>query len=103
VSVLLPSGGAPTANVSGLPGLSRLVLNIAKVQSVPDGAAALLRRYVTAILRQRRESAGVSVALRGTDLITLALMYDATVEELTERLVQWQVLAPESLILDATP
>jgi transcriptional regulator with XRE-family HTH domain len=103
VSELLPAANAAEPAASGLPGLSRLVLNVARVQSAPDGAATLLRRYVTAILRQRHEPTGVSVSLRRTDLATLALMYDATIEELTERLVQWQVLAPESLILDASP
>jgi BldD-like DNA-binding protein len=38
--------------------------------------------------------------VRQEDLRTLALMYDSTVEALTERLVRWQVLAPESVILD---
>lgn len=103
VGELLPMGAAGAPSRSGLPGLSRLVLNVARVQSAPDSAATLLRRYVTAILRQRRDPTGISVALRRTDLTTLALMYDATVEELTERLVQWQVLSPESLILDGTP
>lgn len=103
VSELLPTSSVATPNAGTGPELSRLVLNVARVQSTPDGAATLLRRYMTAILRQRRERTGVSVALRRTDLNTLALMYDATVEELSERLVQWQVLAPESLILDGTP
>jgi hypothetical protein len=30
-------------------------------------------------------------------------MYDATIEALTERLVRWQVLAPESVIVDSEP
>jgi len=29
-------------------------------------------------------------------------MYDTSIEVLTERLVRWQVLAPESVIVDST-
>ncbi|MDT4974951.1 MAG: hypothetical protein QOG98_709, partial [Pseudonocardiales bacterium] len=32
-----------------------------------------------------------------------ALMYDTSVAGITDRLVQWQVLTPESLILDGAP
>jgi hypothetical protein len=30
-------------------------------------------------------------------------MYDMSIENLTERLVRWQVLAPESVIIDGEP
>ena len=41
--------------------------------------------------------------MRYEDLRTLALMYDTSIEALTERLVRWQVLAPESVIVDGEP
>jgi hypothetical protein len=34
---------------------------------------------------------------------TLALIYDTSEDSLTERLVRWQVLAPDSVILDGEP
>jgi hypothetical protein len=43
------------------------------------------------------------LSIRNEDLRSLAIIYDTSVEGLTEKLVRWQVLAPDSLILDGEP
>ena len=91
-----------TSSPSGTP-LSRIVLNLDKVSSLADPNADILRRFVSSILRQRGDVGARSLPVRHEDLRTLALMYDTTIEALTERLVRWQVLAPESVIVDGQP
>ena len=77
------------------------MLNLERVGSVADSQADILRRFVSSILRQRGDVGARVLPVRHEDLRTLALMYDITVEALTERLVRWQVLAPESVIVDS--
>ncbi len=104
VGDLLPpeDTGFTTAAPSGTP-LSRIVLNIERVHALADPQADILRRFVGSILRQRGDLGARTLPVRHEDLRTLALMYDATIEQLTERLVRWQVLAPESVIVDGEP
>ena len=80
--------------------LSRIVLNLDRVSALQDANGEILRRFTASILRQRGDLGARTLPVRHEDLRTLALMYDTTVEALTERLVRWQVLAPESVILD---
>lgn len=80
--------------------LSRIVLNLDRVSALQDPNGEILQRFTASILRQRGNLGARTLPVRHEDLRTLALMYDATVEALTERLVRWQVLAPESVILD---
>lgn len=104
VGDLLPPEDTPfaTSAPSGTP-LSRIVLNLEKVSGLADPQADILRRFVGSILRQRGDLGARSLPVRHEDLRTLALMYDITIEQLTERLVRWQVLAPESVIVDGEP
>jgi len=99
---LLPGAGAerPAAPAAAL---STVVLNPRRVLELTDPAADPLIRMVTAILHRRRARPGERLAIRCDDLSALALLYDTTTALLTERLVRWQVLAPESLILDGEP
>jgi transcriptional regulator with XRE-family HTH domain len=101
VSELLPPEHNPFAD-SGAgrsTPLTRIVLNLDKVASLTDSSADLLRRFTASIQRQRGEMPTRVLPVRHDDLHTLALMYDITVEALTDRLLRWQVLAPESVIL----
>lgn len=91
-----PSAGSP-------PPLSRIVLNLDRVAALADPSAAILRRFGASIQRQRGDIAKRMLTVRQEDLRSLALMYDMSIEALTERLVRWQVLAPESIILDGEP
>ncbi len=102
VSDLLPpedasisAGGSANATP-----LSRIVLNLDRVSALQDANGEILRRFTASIVRQRGNLGLRTLPVRHEDLRTLALMYDTTVEALTERLVRWQVLAPESVILD---
>ncbi|HEV7206237.1 MAG TPA: transcriptional regulator [Jatrophihabitans sp.] len=103
VSDLLPPDDSPFAGASTGTPLSRIVLNLDKVMNLTDNTADILRRFVTSIQRQRGDAHLRTLPVRHEDLRTLALMYDTTVEALTERLVRWQVLAPESVIVDSEP
>lgn len=103
VSDLLPPEDTPFTGGGGTTPLSRIVLNVDKVANLKDANAETLQRFVQSIQRQRGDVAMRSLNVRHEDLRTLALMYDTTIEALTERLVRWQVLAPESVILDGEP
>jgi transcriptional regulator with XRE-family HTH domain len=104
VSDLLPPEDSPFAGAApGSPPLSRIVLNLDKVAALADPQADVLRRFAQSIVRQRGNLGMRTLNVRHEDLRTLALMYDTTIEALTERLVRWQVLAPESVILDGEP
>jgi len=106
VSDLLPPDDSPFASGGGGGGstpLNRIVLNLDKVAALADPNADVLRRFTASIQRQRGDLGNRSLPVRHEDLRTLALMYDTTIEALTERLVRWQVLAPESVIIDGEP
>src|SRR4051795_6760582 len=104
VSDLLPPDDSPFASGGGgnTP-LNRIVLNLGKVIAVahPDGDP--LRRFTGSIQRQRGDLGNRNLPVRHEDLRTLALMYDTTIEALTERLGPWAGAAPESVIIDGEP
>jgi transcriptional regulator with XRE-family HTH domain len=101
VSDLLPPEDAQFAGSgSNATPLSKIVLNLDRVSALKDANGDILRRFTASILRQRGNLGARTLPVRHEDLRTLALMYDTNVENLTERLVRWQVLAPESVILD---
>ena len=56
-----------------------------------------------AIQRQRGDYGNEVLSIRAEDLRSLAIIYDTSEKELTQRLVRWQVLAPESVIPDGEP
>jgi transcriptional regulator with XRE-family HTH domain len=85
------------------PGLSKIVLNLERLQAIPSEEAGPLIRFAAAIQRQRGDYGNKVLSIRAEDLRSLAIMYDTSVEGLTEKLVRWQVLAPDSLILDGEP
>lgn len=103
VSDLLPPESGAFSGGGGAPPLARIVLNLDRITSLDDGQADILRRYAASIQRQRGDVGNRTLPVRHDDLRTLALMYDCSVESLTERLVRWQVLAPESVIVDGQP
>jgi transcriptional regulator with XRE-family HTH domain len=103
VSDLLPPEGGAYATGRSTPPLSRIVLNLDRVATLADPNADILRRFTASIQRQRGDVGNRTLGVRHDDLRTLALMYDSTIEALTERLVRWQVLAPESVIVDVQP
>jgi transcriptional regulator with XRE-family HTH domain len=103
VSDLLPPDDNPFSAAGSPPPLSRIVLNLDRVAALSDPSAMILQRFGASIQRQRGDIGNRTLTVRQDDLRSLALMYDLPVEGLTERLVRWQVLAPESVILDGEP
>lgn len=101
VGDLLPPEESPFVSGSASTPLSRIVLNLDKVAALTDGHADILQRFVSSIQRQRGATGARSMPVRHEDLRTLALMYDTSIDALTDRLVRWQVLAPESVIIDS--
>jgi transcriptional regulator with XRE-family HTH domain len=89
--------------VASGPGLSKIVLNLERLQAIPSDEAGALIRFAAAIQRQRGDYGNKVLSIRNEDLRSLAIIYDTSVEGLTEKLVRWQVLAPDSLILDGEP
>jgi transcriptional regulator with XRE-family HTH domain len=95
ISELLPTeDGVATsrAEASG-----KIVLDLQRMQGVPAEDAAPLIRYAQSIQRQRGDYGNKVLSIRGEDLRALALMFDTSLEQLTEKLVNWGVLAPGSL------
>jgi len=103
VGDLLPPENTAFTGAGMPPPLSRIVLNLDRVAARTDPNSAILKRFVASIQRQRGDIGSRTLTVRQDDLRSLALMYDMTVEAVSERLVRWQVLAPESVILDAVP
>jgi transcriptional regulator with XRE-family HTH domain len=106
VNTLLPRGGRPPAAATTVPAgnpLTRLVINLSRLEGLADDETTALRRVVAAIRRQRGDRLAPMLPIRHADLDTLALLYGTTTSGMTEKLVRWQVLAPESLILDGEP
>jgi transcriptional regulator with XRE-family HTH domain len=100
---LLPSGPAPTDLAAAAGPLAKVILNLRRVRELTDTDADVLSRFVAGIQARRHDHAGDTLAIRREDLRTLALIYNVTEDGVTERLVRWQVLAPDSVILDGEP
>jgi transcriptional regulator with XRE-family HTH domain len=96
ISELLPeeegAAGSGRADPSG-----RIVLDLQKLQNVPPEEAAPLVRYAQSIQRQRGDYGNKVLSIRGEDLRALALMFDTSLDQLTDKLTRWGVLAPGSL------
>jgi transcriptional regulator with XRE-family HTH domain len=95
ISELLPTEEGVTgarADASG-----KIVLDLQKMQNVPAEDAAPLVRYAQSIQRQRGDYGNKVLSIRGEDLRALALMFDTSLEQLTEKLTLWGVLAPGSI------
>jgi transcriptional regulator with XRE-family HTH domain len=95
ISELLPTeDGAPSSRAdSG----GKVVLDLQKLQHVPAEDAAPLVRYAHSIQRQRGDYGNKVLSIRGEDLRALALMFDTSLDALTEKLLGWGVLAPGSI------
>jgi len=95
ISELLPTEeGAPSARLETS---SKVVLDLQKLQHVPAEDAAPLVRYAQSIQRQRGDYGNKVLSIRGEDLRALALMFDTSLDQLTDKLVGWGVLAPGSV------
>ena len=100
VGELLPDEQPP---MSTAPGLSKIVLNLERLQTMQHEEIAPLARFAAAIQRRRGDYGNRVLSIRSEDLRSLSIIYDTSEQGLTEQLVRWQVLTPESLILDGEP
>jgi len=91
-TVQVPAGAAP---------LHHIVINLDRLRHVVDAQVEPLKRFVAAIQRQRDDYSNQVLSLRGEDLRSLSIIYDTTLHGMSDLLVRWQVLAPQSLILDS--
>jgi transcriptional regulator with XRE-family HTH domain len=95
ISELLPTEeGVPNARIDAS---GKVVLDLQKLQHVPAEDAAPLVRYAQSIQRQRGDYGNKVLSIRGEDLRALALMFDTSLDQLTEKLIGWGVLAPGSV------
>jgi transcriptional regulator with XRE-family HTH domain len=95
ISELLPSEeGAAAGRIDPT---GKIVLDLQKMQNVPAEDAAPLVRYAQSIQRQRGDYGNKVLSIRGEDLRALALMFDTSLEQLTDKLISWGVLAPGSI------
>jgi transcriptional regulator with XRE-family HTH domain len=92
VSELLPAV-APTPPVEVAP---RLVIDLEQLSQLPAEQAAPLARYAATIQSQRGDYNGRVLSIRHEDLRSLAVIYDASPNKLTERLISWGVLSPNA-------
>ena len=93
INELLPDG-APTAAATEPP--PRLVLDLEKLSDMPVERSAPLARYTATIQSQRGDYNGRVLSIRAEDLRSLAVIYDETPSQLTEKLISWGVLNPEA-------
>jgi transcriptional regulator with XRE-family HTH domain len=92
ITELLPESDGVTA-----PGRvqerKRLILDLGGLDRVPDSERDALARFTTAIQVQRGDFNGRVLTIREDDLLSLALLYQTSAEELTQRLAEWGLLA----------
>ena len=96
VSELLPDS-APSGAAEPPP---RLIIDLEKLQVVPAERAGPLARYAATIQAQRGDYNNKVLSIRGEDLRSLSIIYDLSEGELTERLIEWGVLAPDARSID---
>lgn len=89
VSELLPPG-SQTTPIEPTP---RIVIDLERLSQVPGDQAGPLARYAATIQTQRGDYNGRLLSIRREDLRSLAVIYDASVSDLTERLITWGVLS----------
>jgi transcriptional regulator with XRE-family HTH domain len=94
ISELLPTEDGPAG--SRIDPSAKVVLDLQKLQGVPAEEAAPLIRYAQSIQRRRGDYGNKVLSIRGEDLRALALMYDTSLDQLTDKLIGWGVVAPGS-------
>lgn len=92
VNELLPEGRVS----SGAEAATKIVINLERLQELPADQVGPLARYAATIQTQRGDYNGKVLSIRAEDLRSLAIIYDLTPGELTDRLIGWGVLPPEA-------
>jgi transcriptional regulator with XRE-family HTH domain len=92
VSELLPGDVLPTL----LAPSPKLVIDLERMAQLPKEKAGPLARYVATIQSQRGDYNGRVLSIRAEDVRSLAIIYDLSPGELTERLIAWGVLTSDA-------
>jgi transcriptional regulator with XRE-family HTH domain len=74
----------------------RFVLDLTSMTGMADGDRAPLERFIAAIQLQRGDFNGRVLSIRENDLLALALLYETTAPEVSDRLEDWGLLADGS-------
>jgi transcriptional regulator with XRE-family HTH domain len=96
VSELLPEGRTASSAAPA----QKIVLNLERLFQLPPDQVGPLARYAQAIRSQRGDYNNKVLSIRGEDLRSLSIIYDLSEGELTERLIEWGVLAPDARSID---
>ena len=96
VSELLPEGRTASSAAPA----QKIVLNLERLFQLPPDQVGPLARYAQAIQSQRGDYNNKVLSIRGEDLRSLSIIYDLSEGELTERLIEWGVLAPDARSID---
>jgi transcriptional regulator with XRE-family HTH domain len=96
VSELLPEGRTASSATPA----QKIVLNLERLFQLPPDQVGPLARYAQAIQSQRGDYNNKVLSIRGEDLRSLSIIYDLSEGELTERLIEWGVLAPDARSID---
>ncbi|HVV30079.1 MAG TPA: transcriptional regulator [Mycobacteriales bacterium] len=94
IGELLPDTAPSTSG--GRDAAPRIVIDLERLAAVPAERAAPLVRYTSTIQSQRGDYNGRVLSIRQEDLRSLAVIYDDAPGRLTERLIDWGVLAADA-------
>jgi transcriptional regulator with XRE-family HTH domain len=92
VTALLPDATA----TSDAPPPPKLVLDLERIQTIPDEKAGPLSRYARTIQAQRNDYNGKVLSIRTEDLRTLGVIYDMPPALLAEMFISWGVLGADA-------
>ena len=90
VSELIPDA-TPTSHDQS-DGRRRIVLNLEGLDRIPEQERDPLSRFTAAIQVRRGDFNGRVLTIRQDDLMSLALLYQTTAEDLARRLTEWGLL-----------
>jgi transcriptional regulator with XRE-family HTH domain len=91
VSEILPADADARVMVNG--DRRRVVLNLESLERVPARDRDPLSRFTSAIQIRRGDFNGRVLTIREDDLMSLALLYQMTADELSRRLDDWGLIA----------
>lgn len=91
ISEILPEdGSSPPSHTEQR---RRVVLDLEGIERLPVGDRDPLARFMTAIQLQRGDYNGRVLTIRQDDLMSLALLYQTTADDLAIRLDEWGLLS----------
>ena len=90
VSEIIPTD--ESTSPAPVEGRRRLVLDLERLEQVPEREREPIARFAGAIQIQRGDFNGRVLTIRDQDLMSLALVYQTTANELSRRLEDWGLL-----------